>query len=179
MRKKRINSNWYTKGKFGNGFRETLDRDNELLYSKGRYPTKLKVEDLPDDYVKFQSRTIWYLTGYLKTSGVKDLYYSYMKINHLFKDDYLDISYNDKIKVETDEYGFKRTINYDFTICGNDIIPVLFAIEKNSSINTTAIRKKIAEKFEWWKEHEKDDYERISHGEEINDIFEYYKKLGY
>lgn len=87
MGKKNINSNWYTKGKFGKGFRETLDRDNELLYSKGRYPTKLKAEDLPDDYVKFQSRTIWYLAGFLKTSGVKDLYYSYMKINHLFKDD--------------------------------------------------------------------------------------------
>ena len=72
----------------------------------------------------------------------------------------------------------KDVINYDFTICGSDIIPVLFAIEKNSNINTTAIRKKIAEKFEWWKEHEKDDYMRWNRGEGIDDIFEYYKKLG-
>lgn len=38
----RIKALFYTKGKFGKGFRETLDRDNEYLYSKGRYPTKIK-----------------------------------------------------------------------------------------------------------------------------------------
>ena len=40
------------------------------------------------------------MTGFVKTSGVKDLYYTYIKENHLFKDDYLYISYNNKLKIE-------------------------------------------------------------------------------
>ena len=78
---KQLKSNWYTRGKFGNKWRETLDRENEYLYSKGRYPTKIKKEDLPKDYTEFQSRVIWYMTGYLKTSGIVDIDYKYTKIN--------------------------------------------------------------------------------------------------
>lgn len=34
----RIKSNWYTKGKFDRkNWRNTLDTENEFLYSKGRY----------------------------------------------------------------------------------------------------------------------------------------------
>ena len=83
----RINSNWYTKGKFDRkNWRNTLDTENEFLYSKGRYPTKIKKEDLPKDYIEIRSRTIWYMTGFVRTSGVKDLYYTYIKENE--KDDY-------------------------------------------------------------------------------------------
>lgn len=39
--------------------------------------------------------------------------------------------------------------NYDFIICGSDNIDVLFAIEENSNIDTTEIRNKIKEKFDW------------------------------
>lgn len=42
---KKINATVYTKGKFGKGFRKTLDTENEFLYSQGRYPTKIKKED--------------------------------------------------------------------------------------------------------------------------------------
>ena len=47
----KINVNFYTKGKFGKSYRETIDTDNEYLYSKGYYPTKIKKEDLPKDYI--------------------------------------------------------------------------------------------------------------------------------
>lgn len=87
----KINAIFYTKEKFGKKFRETVDTDNEYLYSKGRYPTKIKEEDLPEDYIKFRSRAIWYMTGYVKTSGVFDIKYKAMKLNHLFKDDYIYI----------------------------------------------------------------------------------------
>ena len=60
-------------------------------------------------------------------------------------------------------------------MCGGDIIKVLFAIEKNSDIDTTEIRNKIKEKLEWWKENEKEDYIRWSNNREVKDIFEYYK----
>lgn len=52
----RINSNWYTNGKFDRkNWRNTLDIENEFLYSKGRYPTKIKKEDLPKDYTEIRS----------------------------------------------------------------------------------------------------------------------------
>lgn len=174
----RINSNWYTKGKFDRkNWRNTIDTENEFLYSKGRYPTKIRKEDLPKDYVKFQSRTICYMTGFVKTSGVKDLYYTYIKENHLFKDDYLYISYDKKIEKVKDKYGYDEITNYDFLICGSYNIDVLFAIEENSNIDTSKIRNKIKKKFEWWKENEKDDYKRWFDGKEVTDIFEYYKGL--
>ena len=51
----RINSNWYTKGKFDRkNWRNTLDTENEFLYSKGRYPTKIKKEDLPKIILRFE-----------------------------------------------------------------------------------------------------------------------------
>ena len=170
----KINSNWYTKGKIGT--KNIIDKDKEFLYSKGIYPTKIREEDLPKDYIKFQSRTIWYLTGFLRTSGVKDLYYTYIKENHLFKDDYLYISYDKKIEKVKDKYGYNRIINYDFLICGNNNIDVLFAIEENSNIDTRKVRNKIREKFEWWKENEKEDYKSCFKEKEV-DIFEYYKEL--
>ena len=171
----RINANFYTKGKFGRSFRETVNTDNEYLYSMGYYPTKIRAGDLPKDYIKFQSRTIWYMTGYLKTSNVQDVYYIYLKENHLFKDDYLYISYNNKLKIEKSKYGTEDCIDYDFCICGGDIIPILFEIEKNSQVNTTKVRNKINEKFEWWKNNEIDDYKSYFNNQEVDDIFEYYK----
>lgn len=173
---KKICSDWYTRGKFGRQTREIIDKENEFLYAKGLYPTKIKKEELPKDYVEFKSRTIWYMTGYLKTSNVKDLYYSYIKENHLFKDDYLYISYDKKIEKVKNRYGNEEIRYFDFFLCGNDIIDVLFSIEKNSDIDTTNIRNKIKEKFEWWKENETEDYKRWSNGKNIDDIFEYYRK---
>ena len=67
---KRINSNVYTRGKFGKNPRETVDTDNEFLYSHGIYPTKIKKEDLPESYVEIRSRVIWYMLGYVKTADV-------------------------------------------------------------------------------------------------------------
>lgn len=61
---KRIKVICYTKGHFGKGFREIVDTDNEYLYFMGTYPTKLKKRDLPEDYIEFKSRVIWYMTDY-------------------------------------------------------------------------------------------------------------------
>lgn len=125
---KRIKALCYTKGHFGKGFREIVDTTNEYLYSMGRYPTKLKKEDLPEDFIEFQSRVIWYMTGYLKTSGVVDIGYKAMKVNHLFKDDYLYISYKEKLKSKANEWGSFDYINHDISVCGNSIVPILLYI---------------------------------------------------
>lgn len=173
----KTNANWYSKGKFDRKTWRPTDEKNEFLYSMGRYPTKIKEEDLSKDYIKFRSRTIWYMTGFVKTSGVKDLYYTYLKENHLFKDDYLYISYDKKIEVIKGKYGNDEVRNFDFIISGVDALKVLFAIEKDSDIDTTIVRKKIQDKFEWWKENEKEDYKRAFKDKKIEDIFEYYKKI--
>lgn len=174
-KKKRLKSYLYTKGKFGKRFREVLDTNNEYLYSHGRYPTKTRKEDLTEDYIEFRSRVIWYMTGYVKTSGIVDIGYKSIKINHLFKDDYLYISYKEKLKFEKNIFGFCDYTNYDICICGNSIIPILFAIEENSKININGVKEKIYEKVDWYKNHYKEDY-LIQFDDENVDIFEYYKK---
>ena len=170
----KITANIYTIGKFGKRIREIIDTDNEYLYSQGRYPTKIKKEDLPEDYIEFRSRAIWYMTGYIKTSGIVDINYKAMKINHLFKDDYLYISYNDKLKLEKSRYGFEDYVNYDICICGNDIIKILLAAQKYSNININEVKNKINEKVVWYRENCLEDYIR-QFGDKDIDIFELYK----
>lgn len=173
---KKINSYFYTKGKFGKRLRETLDTENEYLYAQGRYPTKIKKEDLSEDYIEFKSRSIWYMTGYLKTSGIIDIDYKAIKINHLFKDDYLYISYNEKLKVEKNWLNLNDIVNYDLCVCGNDIIPILLAIKKYSNINIDNVKRKIYDKVDWYKENYREDYIRQFGNEDI-DVFEYYEGI--
>ena len=76
---------------------------------------------------------------------------------------------------EKNEYLY--SIRYfDVSISGWDSINVLLAIEKNSNIDTTKVRNKIKEKFEWWKENEQEDYKRCFGDRKIDDIFVYYEE---
>lgn len=170
----KICANFYTKGKFGKRYRETIDTNNEYLYSKGYYPTKIKKEDLPQYYIGFRSRVIWYMTGYIKTSGIVDIDYKAMKINHLFKDDYLYISYKEKLKTEKNSWGYEDYINYDICICGNDIIPILLTIKKYSNIDIDEVKKKVNNKVYWYRKNYKEDYIR-QFGDKDIDIFEILK----
>lgn len=172
---KNIKSFLYTKGKYKKGIINTENRDNEYLYSKGIYPTKIKKEDLSEDYIEFRSKSIWYLTGYMKTSGVVDIEYKSLKTNHLFKDDTLYVSYKEKLKKGELWKGYIDYINCDVKISGSFIIPILLSIEKYSDIDTSKVRKQILEKFNWWKENCPDDYARAFKDEEI-DIFEKYRR---
>ena len=60
----------YTRGRFVKTYGKILDSDNEYLYEKGKYPSKIKREDLPEDYIEIRSKSIWNMIGYLKTSGI-------------------------------------------------------------------------------------------------------------
>lgn len=175
--KKRINSVIYTKGKFGKGWRETCDTDNPFLYSHGRYPTKITVEDLPEDYLKIHSRVIWYMQGYLKTSGIVDMKYTWMKENHLFKDDYIYISYKEPLQAEKNLWGHIKYTNYDVCVCGNDIVDIVLAAEKYSGFDTTEVRTEIEKKRVWLRDNEPEEYARAVGEDE--DIFTLWKKKGY
>ena len=175
--KKRIKALFYTQGHFGNRIRETLDRNNPCLYSGGIYPTKITKEDLPEDYIPIHSRSIWYMHGYLKTSGIVDMDYTYCKENHLFKDDYIYISYKEKLRTEKDSWGYPRIVNYDVCISGNDIISIVLAAEKYSGFDTLSVRKKIEEKRVWLRDNEP-EYYREAVGED-EDIFSLWIRKGY
>lgn len=172
---KKFNSFLYTQGKFGHSIGEVLDDNNPYLYSKGKYSTKLIKDDLPEYYVKIKSRTISYMVGYLKVVDVKDIKYHAVHLNHLFKDDFLYISYNKEIKKQKDRLGFDDYYNYDICICGNDILKVLFEIEKYSKIDTSKVKQDILNKFLWWKEKYKDEYLSMFGNADI-DIFKYYEE---
>ena len=175
--KKRITSNFYTHGKFGRRVREIVDTDNPFLYSCGRYLTKITPDDLPEDYIKIHSRAIWYMSGYLKTSGIVDMYYTYCKENHLFKDDYIYLSYNKKLHLETTQWGYVDIVDYDVCICGNDIINIVLAAEKYSGIDTSSVRARIEEKRIWLRDNEPDEYQ-MAVGEDT-DIFTLWIRKGY
>jgi len=74
------------------------------------------------------------------------------------------------------QYAIQKGV-YDICVCGGDIIPILFEIEKNSQVDTTIVRNKITEKFEWWKKNEKDDYKSWFNDKDVDDIFKYYKDI--
>lgn len=177
MAKKKITALVYTEGKFGKGYREILDTDNPNLYSRGKYPTKITAEDLPEDYIRIHSRVLWYMHGYIKTSGIVDMAYKARKINHMFKDDYLYISYKEKLVPEVGRWGFLEYTNYDIAVCGNSIVPIVLAAEKYSGFDATEIRKQIEDKRIWFRDNQPDDYKHEVGFDE--DIFDHYIRNKY
>lgn len=74
--------------------RTVLESNSEgFLYSGGKYPTKIKPEDLPCWFVYGY---IYKSVGYISARGVKHLVYvpNYRVEKQLFKHDNLFISYN-------------------------------------------------------------------------------------
>ena len=173
----RFRSNLYTQGKFGPQLRQTLDTDNPYLYAYGQWPTKITADMLPVDYLGIRSRSIWYMQGYIRTSGVVDMKYRWSKWNHLFKDDYLYISYKDLIISYIDDFGLPDFKDYDIKICGYDIIPIILAVEKNSGFDSTELRKEIEIKRQYYRDNYPENYAREV-GEDI-DLFDWWRKHDY
>lgn len=117
------------------------------LYSKGRYPTKLRERDLPEWYVygRYYKRF-----GYLSAKGITDMLYIPSKYtNHFLKDDCLFISYGGKIEPNQEKsyYSIRsRTDDYtgwDECVWGNEILDILKAAEKYSGYNICLIADQI------------------------------------
>lgn len=117
------------------------------------------------------------MTGFLKTSGIVDIGYRWAKVNHLFKDDYIYISYKEKLETATNEWGFTDYINYDICICGNDIIDIVLAAERFSNCDTSHVRAEIEKKRIWLRDNEPEEYARAV-GEDRN-IFDLWIEKGY
>ena len=131
-------------------------KDN-TLFSSGIYPTKITPGDLPEWYVYGRFYKHW---GYLSALGVKSLVYEPNKFsNHMFKDDFLYISYNEPILPNPDRStSFYKYIGFDEYIYGGVIVSFLKAAEIYSGYDISEIKKQIEEKRLWFKDTYPDDY---------------------
>ncbi len=159
-------ANLYLKYKYvwdRNGHGRVLVEDKDgYLFSHGIYPTKVKPEDLPEWYV---FGYLYKCHGYISAAGVKDLLYRPSKFsNHMFKDDFLYISYNKPI--QNRDRGIVEITDCDERIYGWLIVSFLEAVEKYSSYDISEIKAAIEEKRKWFKETYPDDYAREVHNDE-------------
>lgn len=108
---KKLTANLYTAEKIGisyNGGQET--NENGYLYSSGKYPTRITEKELPDWFV---AGTMYNTYGYISAKGVQHLVYKPTYSNHLYKDDFLFISYEKPIIPTEDERWYE---GYDETV---------------------------------------------------------------
>ena len=82
----RLHANYYSCGKYA--FGAYTSADESVLYSDGRYKTKMTAHDMPPWYMC--GRYYGYAQGFLNTKDVAKLIYSRnFHFNHMFKDDFL------------------------------------------------------------------------------------------
>ena len=127
--------------------------------------------------VPIRSRVIHYMDGYVRTCGITDMKYTWVKLNHLFKDDYIYISYHGKLSEKISEWGYVSVGDYDVCVCGNDIVDIVVAAEKYSGFDTAEVRAEIEKKSVWLRDHEPEYYARAV-GED-KDIFEIFREKGF
>lgn len=120
------------------------------LYSGNsfQYPTKITANDLPQDYTLLSN---YDKHGYIRTAGIKDLYYDpCIDHSHPFKDDFLFISYGKSLS-EYDKHGFGEDSIYnncDEYIWGWDIVTFIKAAEINSpEFDVTEIKEQIVKQY--------------------------------
>jgi hypothetical protein len=136
-----------------------LDPESKTLFSQGKYPTKLTYWDLPDCFL---SGTYYGTRGYLRTDSIKGLWYQpCYHTNHMFKDDFLYISYQHPISScpLLDIYlSSPDSKLYDEVIFGGIIPHFLRFAEQYSLYDCTSIWSQIEEKRTWLKANYPTDY---------------------
>lgn len=145
-------SNLYRLGKTRrrkDGTYENLELENNCLYAKGIYPTKLTVNDLPESYISVYSCRDF---AYVNAAGVKDMVYfpCYISDNHLFKDDSLYVSYDepiDRTKKGWQLYSYNGKI---ISIAGRSIEKFAKAASKYSGFDSSEILNEIDKKKRWY-----------------------------
>lgn len=120
-----------------------------FLYSGGKYPTKIKAEDLPEWFIHGY---IYRSYGFISARGVKHLLYvpNYRVENHLFKYDNLFISYDKEIEPVKLDKGFEWYSGYDHVLDGPIIARFIEAVTHFSDYDTTEILTLLKKKSEWY-----------------------------
>lgn len=154
-KRKKPTAYFYTYGKFGKGIRETLDTDSNTIYERGRRKTKFIKDDFESGYCSVNTKSFWYMDGFIKTTDIVDVVYKPTMINHLFKDDNLYISYNKPIEKVKDRFGFTYYDGYDVCVCGNCIVDLIKSIDGNNPAlksKVTALKRAVNKKVRWYYE---------------------------
>lgn len=128
----------------------TLVKDeNNYLFAKGIYKTKILEEDLPDYFVKLYYNIKYH---YVSLKGIKDMIYkpNYFT-KHLYKDDFLYISY-DKPIVKNQNDNFYS--NYEILMYGPSIVTFLEAVKKYDAYDVKDIEIELSKKQKWYKKIE-------------------------
>jgi len=126
--------------------------ENNYLFSKGIYRTKIKEEDLPSYYIK-----LWLYPRYefISLKGIKDILYKPCFLtNHWRKDDTLFISYSKKLVLNDNGW----IDDYDISIYGSVIDTFIVAVSKyySNQNKLNEIKKSMEKKDKWykyWEEH--------------------------
>lgn len=148
----RIWRNYYSEGRYRhkNGDWRYERGANGTLFSDGRFPTKIRPADLPEWYVYGYC---YHQHGYVSAKGVKELMYQPSHFtNHLFKDDHLYISYEQKLTV-VEKDGFTCVKGNEHVLHGWFIIDFIKAVDQYSDIDTAPIKRQINEKLAWYHEN--------------------------
>ncbi len=152
---KKIGSHWYTdaSSRYVKGEFITKTLENGCLFSKGQYPTSLTKADLPEWFVEL------YLRGrrYVDTKNIKEIVYkpSFTSDNHLYKDDFLYISYDKPITIRETETGWKYYEDYDVLLWGwpiRNFVDSALKFVKDGDIHSKLeeIDQKLKEKIVWY-----------------------------
>lgn len=158
----RLHANYYSCGKYA--FRAYAPADEYVLYSDGRYKTKMTAHDLPPWYMP--GRYYGYVQGFLNTKDVAKLIYSPdFHFNHMFKDDFLYISYNSPSECRK---IFTAEECCDEYVWGFNIPKFLYMAERYSGYDAAPIWQQIEEKRLWFQHTYPNDYKR-----EVGDITDY------
>jgi len=171
MKNNKFSSYWYSieKIQWDGKQHHYVKNPNGYLYSKSKYNTKIKAEDLPKWYIygRFYKRF-----GYLSAKGVIDLHYIPNKtFNHFLRDDLLIISYNKKIDKNLSNPSTLFWVENFAHASGCDIINMLIGIKKYSNYDIEPIVLQIKDKLNWFKEHFPEDYARNMHNLNFKNIF--------
>lgn len=147
---KRIKANLYTEEKMNrnNNRLSTAQQQHNYLFSHGRYHTKITANDLPVWFVK----GLYYRhPGYLSAKGVVSLLYQPNYVfNHMFKDDFLYISYDKPIIPVPRKQSVLQCKGFDEYIYGWEIVNFINAAQKYSDYDITDILAEIEKKRQWF-----------------------------
>lgn len=174
---KKIEAAYYTRDKRRFGRHKSIpDNPENYLWSLGEYRTKIRLDDLPEWYCSVLDRCTDYGPGWVKTRGVTEVKYTYVKENHLFKDDYLYISYGEPMIPVYGHYVKDRIIDYEGAVCfdGLDILDLILYIEHYSpEADTSEVRRMIDEKILYLHDHEKEYYRSCFGTSDLINIWEH------
>ena len=157
------------------GRMQMIENEDGTLFS-GCHKTKIRPEDLPEWYLYGRYYKRW---GYMSTKGIVDLVYRpNMHVNHFLKDDFLYISYKEKIEPVTEEekktrlYCYEYYKGYDEVVFGSEIIDILKGARQYSEYDITPIIEQIREKEKWLRNAYPDHFSHENWKYDLDEVFD-------